>query len=70
VIQLFEKKKKAFNRNPHGPPAKRWEMPFLDFSAIITGQYMHDKGLGVAGLFQAHFLHSSLRSFIHVVGLS
>jgi len=45
-------------------------MPFLDFSAKMTRQYLCDKRHSVTGLFQAHFLHSSLRSLLHVVGLS
>lgn len=45
-------------------------MPFLDFSAKMTRQYLCDKRYSVTGLFQAHFLHSSLRSLLHVVGLS
>lgn len=58
------------NKNPIWNTHKSWGMPFLDFSAKMTRQYLCDKRHSVTGLFQAHFLHSSLRSLLHVVGLS
>ena len=64
------RKKEYSSETLYGRPTKRWGMPFLDFSAKMTIHYLCNKGHSVTGLFQAHFLHSSLRSLLHVVGLS
>jgi len=51
-------------------PQKVGECHSQNLLQKMTRQYLCDKGHSVTGVFQAHFLQSSLRSLLHVVGSS